>query len=129
MATAMFQPMILVIELLAVIQLVRYWKTLRWFRHFDQVIGMSTNGFMADVMALYLFVVQLALTLHDWFGLPLDAVGVASHATPYLTWVIFGSFLLLMMTISRNRLDNDAALHTISALKAMNGNPTTWVQP
>lgn len=129
MTTASFQPMIQIIELLAVIQLVRYWRTLHRFRHFDQVIRMSSNGFMADAMALYLFVVQLVLALHSWFGLPLEAVGIPSHATPYLTWVIFGSFLVLVTTISRNRLDNDAAIRTISALKAMNGNPTTWVQP
>jgi hypothetical protein len=112
MSTAQIQPMMLVIELLAVIQLVRFWRAIQSRGYFDPIIRQYHTAFMADCMAAFLFVVQLVIALHDWLGLPLDALGIA-------TWVVFGSFFALVWVNCRGRLEHDSATRTLVALNAL----------
>lgn len=118
MSTAMLQAPMLVIELLAAIQLIRFWQAIRRTGYFDPIISQFYPSFLADCMVLFLFVVQLLLAFQDWFGLPLEAVGIV-NPSPFLPWLIFGSFFALVWMHCRGRLDHDSAQRTIAVLKAV----------
>ena len=119
MSTAQIQPMMLVIELFAVIQLVRFWVAIQRRGYFDPIIRRYHTAFMADCMAAFLFVVQLVIASHDWLGVPLDALGIASDTTSALTWVVLGSFFALVWVNCRGRLEHDSATRTLAALNAL----------
>lgn len=121
MPTAYIQPMFLLIELFAVIQLVRFWVAIQSTGYFSLVISRYYTAFMSDCMAVFLFVVQLVIALHDWLGLPLDALGIASKSTGVVTWLVFGTFLALVWVNCRGRLEHDSATRTIVVLNALNG--------
>ena len=78
MPTAYIQPMFLLIELFAVLQLVRFWVSIQNTGYFSAVISRYYTAFMSDCMAVFLLVVQLVISLHDWLGLPIDALGIGS---------------------------------------------------
>lgn len=88
---------------------------------FSLVICRFYTAFMADVMAVFLFLVQLLVALHNWFGLSFDALGIASNSTGVVTWLVFGSFLALVWVNCRGRLEYDSATRTIVVLNALNG--------
>lgn len=121
MPTAYIQPMLLLIEFFAVIQLVRFWVGIQGMGYFSLVISRFHTAFMTDVMAVFLFLVQLLVALHDWFGLSLDALGIAGNSTGFVTWLVFGSFLALVWVNCRGRLEHDSATRTIVVLNALNG--------
>ncbi len=119
MSTAQIQPMMLLIELFAVIQLVRFWLAIQSKGYFDPIIRQYHAAFIADCMAAFLFVVQLVIALHDWLGLPLDALGIASNTTSAVSWIVFGSFFALVWVNCRGRLEHDSATRTLVALNAL----------
>lgn len=120
MPTAYIQPMFLLIELFAVIQLVRFWVAIQNTGYFSLVISRYHTAFISDFMAVFLFVVQLVIALHDWLGFPLDALGIASESTGASTWLVFGSFFALVWVNCRGRLEHDSATRTIVVLNALN---------
>lgn len=121
MPTAYIQPMFLLIELFAVIQLVRFWVAIQSTGYFSLVISRYYTAFMSDCVAVFLFAVQLVIALHDWFGLPLDALGIASKSTGVVTWLVFGSFLALSCSSRPRQFTQTSATRTIVVLNALNG--------
>lgn len=120
MSSAFIQPMFLLIELFAVIQLVRFWAAIQSTGYFSVVIGRYHTAFMADCMAVFLFTVQLIIALNEWFGMPLDAIGIANKPAAITTWAVFGSFFALVWVNCRGRLEHDSATRTIVVLNTLN---------
>lgn len=119
MTTAYIQPMFLLIELFAVIQLIRFW----WALHSRGYLGQTTRMFfialLADAAAVLLFAAQLSLALNGWLDLGDEPAG-------FWAYLIFGSFLGLVRVNCRGRLEHDSATRTIVALNAMN-NPASRI--
>lgn len=113
MTTAYIQPMFLLIELFAVIQLVRFWWALHDRGYFRQTTRMFFVALVTDTTAVALFVTQLALALNGWLGLGYELAG-------FWVYLVFGSFLALVMVNCRGRLEHDSATRTIVALNALN---------
>lgn len=121
MSTAMIHAPIVVLELLAVVQVFRFWGTLGRLGYFDTFVRLFYTAFLADCVLISAVVFQLALAFHDWAGLPLAAIGIRNTAAAVLTWVTFGFFLGMVWMFCRGRLDHDSAHRAIAALKYMGG--------
>lgn len=113
MTTAYIQPMFLLIEFFAVIQLVRFWWALHSRGYFGKTTRMFFVALVADSTAIALFVAQLSLALNGWLGLSREPAG-------FWAYLVFGSFLGLVWVNCRGRLEHDSATRTIVALNAMN---------
>ena len=113
MTTAYIQPMFLLIEFFAVIQLVRFWWALHSRGYFGQTTRMFWLALLADTAAVLLFAAQLSLALNGWLGLGEEPAG-------FWAYLVFGSFLGLVWVNCRGRLEHDSATRTIVALNALN---------
>lgn len=113
MTSAYIQPMFLLIELFAVIQLVRFWLALHSKGYFGQTTRMFFIALLADTAAALLFATQFSLALKGWLGLGNEPAG-------FWAYLVFGSFLGLVWVNCRGRLEHDSATRTIVALNAMN---------
>ena len=113
MTTAYIQPMFLLIELFAVIQLVRFWLELHSRGYLRQTTRMFLFALVADSAATSLFDAQLSLALNGWLGLSREPAG-------FWAYLVFGSFLGLVWMNCRGRLEHDSATRTIVALNALN---------
>lgn len=109
MTTAAMQPMFLLIEMFAVIQLVRFWLSLRRKGYFGLCLNTYTVAFLADLAVLLLFASQLALAVKGLLGEP-------SNVLPYF---VFGAFFVWVSVNCRGRLEHDSATRTIAALNAI----------
>lgn len=119
MTTAYIQPMFLLIELFAVIQLVRFWLALHGKGYFGQITRMAWIALLADMAAALLFAAQLSLALNGWLDLGKEPSG-------FWAYLIFGSFLGLVWVNCRGRLEHDSALRAIVWLNAFN-NPASRI--
>ena len=118
MTTAIMQPMFLLIEMFAVIQLARFWLTLRSRGYFGVCVSTYTVAFLTDVAAVLLFASHLALT----------AKGLLMESSSVLPFLVFGAFFLLVSVNCRGRLEHDSATRTIVALNAL-FNPASRIHP
>lgn len=119
MTTAHIQPMFLLIELFAVIQLVRFWWTLHSRGYFGQAARMFCIAFLADATTGLLFATQLSLALNGWLDLGDKPAG-------FLVYLTFGAFVGLVRVNCWGRLEHDSAMRAIVALNAMN-NPASRI--
>lgn len=117
MTSAPMQPMFLLIELFAVIQLARFWLSLRRKGYFGVCVNAYTVAFLVDLAAFLLFAAQLALAVGGLLGKPPGTL-------PYF---VFGAFFVWASVNCRGRLEHDSATRTIAALKAITA-PTSRIR-
>lgn len=109
MTTAPMQPMFLLIEMFAVIQLARFWFSLYRKGYFGLCVNAYTIAFLVDIAALILFASQLALAVKGLLGEP-------SNVLPYF---VFGTFFVWALVNCGGRLEHDSATRTIAALNGI----------